>query len=111
MLIQEVAFKGSLVLNILRTAFVKDIPLNFDLHISTTLQNLFRPVRYGRIDNMYFSERNNRLEIVIIIEREQDIFARSWTYRFISPSMFDDEFTLKKIDGVLTLTKKLQHAE
>lgn len=109
MRLNEIKKFDSIVYNILERAVDRGVDVNFDLSMVDIGVN----DKYGEIVETNYWSTEGIINIVYMTG-EAGTPARlqhDWRYRPMTGAMFDEMFTIKKVDGVLTFMKREQHGE
>lgn len=110
MRLDEIKKFDSTVYNILEKTVDKGIDVNIDLTLPgmTSFQHGKQDVeKYGEIAETNYWSTENIVNIVYMVKDAAGIRQqRDWRYRPLTGQMFDEAFTIKKVDGVLTFMQR-----
>ena len=116
MRLDEINKFNSIVYNILEKTVDRGVDVNIDLSLDNSLhaivarRNLPLGTKFGKIDAVNYWSTENIVNISYTVgDVGTDEYQRfDWRYRPLSSAVFDDEFTIRKIDGVPTFMKRQQ---
>ena len=95
---------NSTVFNILKQTVEKGVEVRIDPTLSSV-----EPARVKKVD--YWSTEGIVNVVFLVLDGAGSPRVRDWRYRPLSGASFDEAFTIKKVDGVLTLMKRPRPVE
>lgn len=106
MRLDEIKKFNSTVYNILEKTVDKGVDVNIDLALADDTTE-FMGIKYGEIVETNYWSTENIVNIIYMVEdKDGSRRQRDWRYRPLTGQMFDEAFTIKKINGVLTFMRR-----